>query len=142
MGTFNTVLKPYRIHATMGQRMLTVNWLAFAFSLGAGLFWLISTCCCSGRSNHKDSGKHHNDRSGPGPAQHNQAPGGIGGWFNRGGRGVTAEKAPYTYERVGDPYFGGGAHAGDRVPLRDMGAPHAGSGRENAYEPFRHQSHA
>jgi hypothetical protein len=33
--------------------MYVVTWLAVAFSMGAGLFWLFSVCCCSGRSNNK-----------------------------------------------------------------------------------------
>jgi len=48
--TFNTVLKPYNIKAHLGNRMLGITWLAVAFSVGAGLFWLFSTCCCSGES--------------------------------------------------------------------------------------------
>lgn len=50
-GSFNTALKKYNIHGTMGKNMYVVVWLAVAFSLGAGIFWLFSSCCCSGRSN-------------------------------------------------------------------------------------------
>ncbi|OCK81971.1 hypothetical protein K432DRAFT_325251 [Lepidopterella palustris CBS 459.81] len=48
--TFDSVLEPYKIKASVGTKMLAVEWLAVAFSLGAGFFWLISTCCCSGKS--------------------------------------------------------------------------------------------
>ena len=33
--------------------MLTATWLAVAFSVCAGIFWLFSTCCCSGKSDKK-----------------------------------------------------------------------------------------
>lgn len=108
-GTFNTVLEPMNVRATMGRRSLAVCWLAAAFSTGAGLFWLISSCCCSGKSSSGDK--------------------------KRGRKGLAAEKAPYTYERVSSPFLGGG-RAGDRssdqVPLRPMG------GQESGYEPYRH----
>ncbi|KAL1631077.1 hypothetical protein SLS56_004603 [Neofusicoccum ribis] len=50
VGTFNTVFKAYNIKASMGGKMMAITWLAVAFSLGAGLFWTLSTCCCSGKS--------------------------------------------------------------------------------------------
>lgn len=37
----------------MGTKMLSVLWLGVAFSLASGFFWLISVCCCSGKSGHK-----------------------------------------------------------------------------------------
>ncbi|KAI9856093.1 MAG: hypothetical protein M1824_005688 [Vezdaea acicularis] len=49
-GSFDSVLKTYNIKASVGTQMLSVVWLAVAFSFAAGLFWLLSTCCCSGRS--------------------------------------------------------------------------------------------
>ncbi|KAF2007228.1 hypothetical protein P154DRAFT_517002 [Amniculicola lignicola CBS 123094] len=52
-GTFNTVLKPYKINASMSTKMLAVLWLGVAFSVASGFFWLVSTCCCSGKSSHK-----------------------------------------------------------------------------------------
>jgi hypothetical protein len=52
-GSFNTALKSFGIHGSLGKPMLTTTWLAVLFSWGAGLFWLFSTCCCSGKSNTK-----------------------------------------------------------------------------------------
>ncbi len=72
-GTLNTVLKPYNIHGSVGKRMMMATWLAAVFSLAAGAFWLLSTCCGSGKSDRKDS---------------------------KGKRGASVEKTPYTYERV------------------------------------------
>jgi hypothetical protein len=53
VGVFESVLKPYNINATMGKQMLSVVWLAVAFSFASGVFWLASVCCCSGKSAHK-----------------------------------------------------------------------------------------
>lgn len=53
VGVFESVLKPYDIKTNMGKQMLAVMWLAVAFSVASGFFWLISICCCSGKSPHK-----------------------------------------------------------------------------------------
>jgi hypothetical protein len=53
VGVFESVLKPYNIKASVGKQMLSVVWLAVAFGLASGLFWLFSVCCCSGKSAHK-----------------------------------------------------------------------------------------
>ncbi|KAH8694280.1 integral membrane protein [Talaromyces proteolyticus] len=50
VGLFNTSLKDYQIHASVGGRMIAVTWLAAAFSIASGLFWAFSSCCCSGQS--------------------------------------------------------------------------------------------
>jgi len=118
-GVFDTVLKPYNIKASLGTSMLVATWLAVAFSWAAGIFWLFSTCCVSGKSE------------------------------KRGRKAVTVEKTPYTYERVASPYLGaqehghtggssyGGAYGGQTgVQLQNM--PVHG-GKQGAYEPFRHQ---
>ncbi|OAL56801.1 integral membrane protein-like protein [Pyrenochaeta sp. DS3sAY3a] len=52
-GVFESVLKPYNIKATLGSKMLSALWLGVAFSVASGFFWLISICCCSGKSPHK-----------------------------------------------------------------------------------------
>lgn len=58
------------------------------------------------------------------------------GKSSHGGKKTTAEKTPYTYERVASPYLGAreGAMPAHTVPA----SGHGTSG--NAYEPFRHQS--
>lgn len=53
VGTFKSVFKDYNIKASMGNRMMAITWLAVAFSLGASLFWVLSTCCCSGKSDRR-----------------------------------------------------------------------------------------
>ncbi|KAF2823242.1 hypothetical protein CC86DRAFT_328374 [Ophiobolus disseminans] len=53
VGVFETALKDINIEANMGKQMLGVMWLAVAFGVASGLFWLFSVCCCSGKSPHK-----------------------------------------------------------------------------------------
>ncbi|KAF4311525.1 Actin cortical patch SUR7/pH-response regulator PalI [Botryosphaeria dothidea] len=91
VGVFNSVFKAYNIKASMGGRMMAVTWLATAFSIAAGLFWVLSVCCCSGKSD------------------------------KRPGRKMTVEKTPYTYERVHSPFGGAHQQqATGTMPLRDM----------------------
>ncbi|KAL1957608.1 hypothetical protein VTO42DRAFT_5719 [Malbranchea cinnamomea] len=106
-GAIRTGLKPFNIKATLGKDMFVITWFAVFFALAGGLFWLFSVCCCSGRS----------------PYSHD----------NRG-RGILAEKTPYTYERVHSPYGGPAYGAGPSVPLNTMPAH-----RDAAYEPYRHE---
>jgi SUR7/PalI family len=113
LGSFNEVFKSYGIKATLGAEMMRITWLAVAFSFGAGIFWLLSVCCCAGRSPY--GGKKDSKR-------------------------VKVEKTPYTYERVGSPYLGpqggapqsGGAQ-GQQIPMHNLGSNAKGS----PYEPFR-----
>ncbi|MCJ1336976.1 hypothetical protein MMC09_002254 [Bachmanniomyces sp. S44760] len=75
MGAFNTALKPYNVSASLGGSMFTVLWVAVVLSWISGFFWMISSCCCSGRSSHPR---------------------------NQGFQKTTSvERTPYTYEQVG-----------------------------------------
>ncbi|KAL4804788.1 SUR7/PalI family-domain-containing protein [Aspergillus unguis] len=105
-GVFNDKIKPYGIEGDMGSNIYAATWLATAFSLAAALFWAVSSCCCSGRSP-------YNHRHGR----------------NRGG--ITAEKAPYTYEPVGDAYP-------SPHPPFHPNTPHYNAPQATAYEPYRH----
>lgn len=115
--SLGTTLKAYGISLSMGKNMYAATWLAVVFSLGALIFWTFSVCCCSGRS----------------PYGHRN---------NNNTRGITAEKAPYTYEPLGagqlpyghqqrTSYPAPAAHGGD-YPMTQTNQ------RSNAYEPFRH----
>jgi len=121
VGAMNTALKPYNVHLEIGQKMLTLDWLAVAFSIGATLFWTVSICCCSGRSSrsHKDRSSKHSDT-------------GFGNVPGFGSKGYQP-----LGEQHGTPY---GAPAASRgVEMQDFGhssGPY--KGRETAYEPFRH----
>jgi hypothetical protein len=100
--------------------MLGLDWLAFAFSFGATLFWTVSICCCSGKSDKK----HNSEKS-------------TKGFKPFASRGAS-------YQPLGEEHAGltsGHARAGSGVEMDNFGA--AGSspytGRETAYEPFRHE---
>ena len=114
-GAFNTALKDYDIHGSLGHSIFVWTWLAVLFSWGAGLFWLFSSCCCSGRS---DRIKGYGDRKG-------------------------ARDYNTSYQRMPSPQPGhqqpygraegyGGQQSG--VLMGDMG-----KGGQTAYEPFRHE---
>ena len=124
-GTFNDALKKYNIHGSMGHNIYVAVWLAVAFSLAAGLFWLFSSCCCSGRS---DRIKGYGD----GPSR----------------RKFRDEQGPYQYERVESPLRGGQGYGaphqggpGYQTPNTHHGMPLGNvANKGTAYEPFRHES--
>jgi hypothetical protein len=108
-GTFNSVLKTYGIHLSIGTKMFSLDWIAFAFSLGATLFWTVSICCCSGKSDRKD-------RSG-------------------GEKGFAAPFAGKGYQPLGGAAHG---QQHSNVEMNNFGSSSPYKGRETAYEPFRH----
>ena len=91
VGVFESVLKPYNIKATLGKQMLSVVWLAVAFGLASGLFWLFSVCCCSGKSAHKKVSvektpyTYERVASPAFPAQHGQSTGYVGAGHGQSG---------------------------------------------------------
>lgn len=112
-GTFNHALTKYNIHGSLGHGIYVTVWLAVAFSLASGLFWLFSVCCCSGRS----------DR--------------IKGYGDSPRANRRFQDQPQGYQRVEEP-FGGPqkgyqAGLGYQMPLQNRGT---------AYEPFRHENNA
>ena len=112
VGTFNSALEKYNIHGSLGHGMYVATWLAVAFSLASGLFWMLSSCCCSGRSNRIKYG------DGPTRSKFRDA------------------QSPYGYEQVGEPHVGYKTGPGFQVPLQNRGTTGTTS---TAYEPFRHE---
>ncbi|CAP94829.1 hypothetical protein E8E15_005629 [Penicillium rubens] len=120
-GSLGTALKVYGVQVDLGKNIYVATWLAVAFSLAATIFWMFSTCCCSGRSpyGHKDR---HNTRG-----------------------SITAEKAPYTYEPIGaaHPPFGSQqpqhGYSTSYPPPHHNDIPMTHNNQQSsAYEPFRH----
>jgi hypothetical protein len=101
-GVFESVLKPYNIDASMGKQMLSVVWLAVAFGLASGFFWLVSICCCSGKSPHKKVSvektpyTYERVASPAFPAQHGHQTGYVGAGHSQSG---TAYE-PFRQSRV------------------------------------------
>jgi succinate dehydrogenase/fumarate reductase cytochrome b subunit len=110
-----TLKKDYGIDSSIGSHVFALTWIGTAFAVGAGFFWLLSVCCCSGRSPYNPGSKE--------------------------ARRTRAEKTPYTYERVGSPYMGPSDH--QSMPLNTLGpqgyAPQRPGQMGSAYEPFRPQ---
>lgn len=103
----------YGVKTTVGTAGILHPWIATAALVVGGFFWLLSVCCCSGKSYNAYN---------PGSAEN---------------RRTRAEKTPYTYERVGSPSFG--PEGGSQIPLGKMGASAPRAEKNTAYEPFRHQ---
>lgn len=124
-GTFNSALKKYNIHGSMGRNIYTAVWLAVAFSLASGLFWLFSSCCCSGRSDRIK---------------------GYGDGETR--RKYRDQQGPYQYERVESPMRGGpgygapqkGYQTGPGYQTPNSHQLGNVSNKGTAYEPFRHEN--
>lgn len=114
VGTFNDALTKYDIRGNLGHNIYVTIWLGAALSLGAGLFWMFSSCCCSGRSDK------------------------IKGY----GDGHPAKG--HKYDRVGSPMpphggfgYGQPAAQGYQVPSSHHMGP-IGAQKHTSYEPFRH----
>lgn len=125
VGALKSTAKMYGVDAEFNTRFLAVTWLAVAFSLGAGLFWLFSMCCCA--SDHKSSKNKSSLFS------------------KRRSHADDSEKLIPTgaYQRVGDEHHG---YAGQQqgiynnapeygVPMHNVKPAHRGNG---AYEPYAH----
>ncbi|KAH8596816.1 integral membrane protein [Bisporella sp. PMI_857] len=50
VGAVKTTSKAYGVKAKLMTPFLSITWLAAAFSIGAGLFWLFTICCCKSES--------------------------------------------------------------------------------------------
>jgi hypothetical protein len=122
VGAMNTAFKQYQITSTVGTKVMALDWLAVAFSIASSLFWVISICCCSGKSPYN---KRADRRA--------KAADGSGNAFlpfgqNRGyqpleeGHGQQPYGAPGTHNPMEMQEFGTGPY----------------KGRDTAYEPFRH----
>jgi hypothetical protein len=124
-GTFNSVLRGYGIHLSVGTRMLALDYIAVIFSLAASLFWFVSICCCSGKSSHPYSRDAYGKRN-PGNGVYSAAPLGSRGYQPIEGHGHQNSAQPW-----------GAHHRG--VEMDTFGAQSPYKGRETAYEPFRHE---
>lgn len=79
-GGFNKALDEFGADTSVNNKVMALTWLGTAFAFGAALFWMLSTCCCSGRSS-RVMGR---DKGSP--------------------KSIGSEKGAYGYERVAAPY--------------------------------------
>jgi hypothetical protein len=115
VGAVKTSAKAYNIDGSLSTKFLAFTWAAVAFSLGAGLFWLFTTCCC-GSDSKSSKGK--------------------GGWGKRSSHNDSEKLIPGTsrgYQRVGDDHSTA-YHGQSGMPLQSV-QPH----RSGAYEPYSHR---
>ncbi|KAL7269519.1 hypothetical protein RUND412_007814 [Rhizina undulata] len=47
---FNKVLEDFAVKAYINNNTLAIAWAGVGFALAASVFWMLSTCCCSGRT--------------------------------------------------------------------------------------------
>ncbi|KAH0610237.1 uncharacterized protein H6S33_011764 [Morchella sextelata] len=80
---YDKAFSQFNLVAATGNNMFTLTWLAVAFALAASVFWMFSTCCCSGKR----------DR------------------VMRTDHGKTKGSGGHKYERVAAPYVGGSGSA-------------------------------
>ncbi|KAF2664352.1 hypothetical protein BT63DRAFT_483765 [Microthyrium microscopicum] len=131
VGALDGLLKPYSIKLSVGTRMMALDWIAVAFSIGASMFWLVSICCCSGRSDRKERRRKAAD---PEPGAGYAAFG-----SQRGYKPLEDDQhhnQPYHNQYGAQPH-----HTGHE--MQEFGTTHGAAGgpykgRDNtAYEPFR-----
>lgn len=116
-GAINKTQDEFGVKAYVGTKFISATWVCWLFSFGATVFWLFSTCCCSGRTQ-----RVMGDRKAA-----------------KKGSMLPVVRTPYTYERVSSPspYAVKGAHHGtsdNSLPMH----PYPGG---TSYEPMRHHGH-
>lgn len=108
---FNKAFDSFGVSCTIGSQWQSATWAATVFALAASVFWMMSTCCCSGRTSKV-----------------------MGQREPKGKGAMKAERNPYTYERVASPYIGQtGGETHQNVPMQPFGAHH-----KQGFEPMRH----
>lgn len=111
-GSFDTILKPYGIRASLGRNMYSMSWMGTALAAAAALFWLFSTCCCSGRSNARPSKTNAKE------TPYDYAP-------------VTG---PFGARQAYNP------HGGPNMPMHNLGPAGHAPQQPQGYEPYRHNA--
>jgi len=112
VGAIDSAAKAYGAKASLNTSFLAVTCLACAFSIGAGLFWLFSICCCA-------ADHHKSNRRSMGDGEKLLPTGGSG------------------YQRVDDPH-GFDANTAYGPQTQGVYNPHQPIGRQGAYEPYSH----
>ncbi|TVY55048.1 hypothetical protein LSUE1_G010384, partial [Lachnellula suecica] len=115
VGALKTAGKAYGLKSSINTSFLATTWLAVAFSIGAGLFWSLSSCCCAA-DHHKNGG-------------------------NRRSVGDQEKLIPTgAYHRVDEPQHYNNGMQQQQTGVFNTGAPaHVRPQQANgAYEPYSH----
>ncbi|KAK4139733.1 SUR7/PalI family-domain-containing protein [Dichotomopilus funicola] len=110
VGAVEASAEIYGVHGSLNTRFLAAIWLAVAFALAAGLFWMFTICCCK-PDHHSRS---HRNRGAESEKFMGGAAGGAG------------------YSRLSEPGGYNGAY-GQEYPRQAYGGQSGG-----AYEPYSH----
>ena len=114
VGSIDSVAKAYGVKASLNTSFLATTWIAAAFSIAGGLFWMFTICCCAA--------DHHSKKS------------------SRRSRGDAEKLIPSgAYQRVEDTHYAGQQSGiynqqAFAVPTPNV-KPQRGNG---AYEPYSH----
>ncbi|KAF8253742.1 hypothetical protein K440DRAFT_575643 [Wilcoxina mikolae CBS 423.85] len=80
-GAYSKTVNLFGVRATVGKHFISTTWFCTAFAFAAAIFWMMSMCCCSGRT------KNVMDNKGK-------------------AKGTKVERTGGGYERVASPYQG------------------------------------
>jgi len=120
--SFNHELKKYGLTATVSTKMLAVTWLAAAFSIASGFFWMISICCCGSTDRHYSTPKRARGQDDAEKLVPRNGP-----YEQIGGNFAPTSYVPPTQQGYAPQEFPQQAH-------QMSGA------KDTAYEPYRHNN--
>ncbi|RDW82606.1 SUR7 protein-like protein [Coleophoma cylindrospora] len=127
VGAVDTAAKAYGVHSSLNTQFLATTWLAVAFSLASGLFWMFTICCCASDHSSRKSAKpwgrdrNHEDAEKMIP---------VGAYQRVGGPDTT-----YAGQQHGIYNQQSGVHQGQYgVPMNNIKAQRSQQG----YEPYSH----
>lgn len=126
VGAVKGAAKEYGVEASFNQRYLATVWLAFAFALGASLFWIFTICCCAPDHRSK-SGR----RGGAGYTKHLDDDASM--------TGATGAYAPVTGAHHNNGYSGSGYGHHNDTSYQGHGAAAGYYNNDKGFEPMRHQ---
>lgn len=124
VGGVISTAKTYGAHAHVGTKFIAIAWIAVAFCMAAGLFWIFTVCCCaSSSSSSPRRSKRFGKARGLGDAEKN---------------GAMASASPAQYHPIGgqNPNYAS-------VPAPTHAPAHHNSGAPRsdlAYEPYAHRA--
>lgn len=100
VGAVETTAKFYGVSASLNTRFLATVWIAAAFAIAAGFFWMFTCCCCapdhsSRRRSYRDSTHEKLMPSSSGPYQ--PVPGGNTGYTGAQYPAAAAQPQSYGY---------------------------------------------
>lgn len=119
VGAVKGLGKEYGVEASFNTRFLATVWIAFAFALGASLFWVFTICCCAPDHRAKSSSR-------------------------RGGGAYTKhldDDASMTGAHHNNNAYGGGSGYGHHndTSYQGHGVTPGYYNNDKAFEPMRHQ---